>query len=563
MAKDKLDFTELKSRCADVVAQHAARNAMYTAIEHMYLMEWTMEPSKAYIKATMSPDPHNAITGIGRLLTSTDPVISVASSPKEPAEKDKADKLEKVLQALWHRANRGAQWPLHNDVCKSAALFSEVCIEIANIRETARWADVAGRDATDLKRQAKECPFSYHVRHPSCVYPQFGAFGLRSVLHQYRRPLWEVREFWGKKAKTLEGDDKDLVTYSNYWDHKWNVVWVGDGENTIQEIEHKLPFIPWVCVITDGSGMWTEPERQRNPMLYPVWKGQWWQRQNLLYSGFYTLAGQMAMPTYVITSQSGEKDVDIDLGEPGGKIHLAIGESVVALQKMLIDSSVTQGLAIANEKMTRATVPAVVFGESPGSTMSYSAMNLLSQGGRLPLVPIERQGGFALAKAFEITLRWIHHVGQKVELYNVGELASVEKGDINPDHIEVDVKLKADVPQDRLGLANMVQMLRQRGADGNPTISWETALQFLGMMQPADEMERVIMEQFKAKFVEELLKGGGQQQARQQPQQQTPMGVPPVQLGPPQMPGSGEAEMGGAPEMGGQGFGGGGEQGGY
>ena len=554
MAEKTIDFAKLRDRCNQVVAEHASRNAMYQAIERMYMMQWDEQPPESYIKATMSPDAHIAITGIGRLLTSTDPVISVARSAEEPGDVARADKLEKVLQALWRRANRARRWPLHYDACKSAALFAEVCIEIANVDETLRWAEVEGRDTTQLKREAKACPYSYNVRHPSTVFPQFGAFGLRSVLHRYRRRLWEVREFWGKNAAVVEGDDMDWVTFSNYWDATYHVVWVNDGDKPVVSEKHGLPFIPWVCVISDGSGMWNEPEKQRNPMLYSVWKGGWWQRQNLLYSVFYTLAAQMGFPTWVITTLDG-RDVAIDLNKPGGKVEMRPGESVAPLQKMLIDDAVKQGLAIADSKLISATLPRVVFGESPGSTMSYSAMNLLSQGGRLPLVPIERQVGYALAEMFDVTLRWIHHAGKKVQLYNVGEMAEVAPFDINPDHIEVDVKLKADVPQDRLSLATMIQILRQPGPDGLPIISRNTASDFLGFMQPADEFDQVVNEAFVSKFVQEFIKSGGQPVPQPQ-QQQAPVGVPPVQMGPPMMPGGGEMGM----EQGGMGgVGGGGE----
>ncbi len=541
--KGQLDFAKLLERCETVVAAHATRNTMYSQIEQMYHMDWSDKPTQEYVKPTMSPDPQVAITGVVRLLTSTDPVINVIGVSDEPAQEERADRLEKLLRALWYRANSARRWPVHYDACKSAALFSEVCIEVANLGENVRWMEVAGRDASELKRQTKRCPFAYSVHHPACVYPQFGAFGLRSVLHRYRRRLWEVREWWGKEAEHVAGEDMDWITYSDYWDAVWRVVWVGSADKPILSVKHELPFIPWVCAVVDGSGMWSEPEHQRMPLLYAVWKGHWWQRQNLLYSVFYTLAAQMGWPTWVMTTVDG-RSLDVDLNKPGGQINLQPGESVVPLQKMLIDEAVKQGLSIADSKLITCTLPRVVFGESPGSTMSYSAMNLLSQGGRLPLVPIERQVGNALAEMFDITLRWIEHSGTKIEVYHGGVATSAAASEIKPDEIEIEVKLKADVPQDRLSLANVVQLLRQRGPDGLPQISSATASELLGFMQAGEERERVIREEFEGRLVAEQMGGA---QAKVEPQQgamgasQAPMGIPPVQMGPPMMPGQGGA----------------------
>jgi len=553
MADKKPDFIKLQEQCDRWVAMHAARNTMYHAMERMVQMEWDDEPKDDFIKATMSPDPHNAIIGVVRLMTSTEPQISVARGANDPQAEEQADKIEKVLAALWRKANREQQWPVHYGACYSAALYSEVCIQVGNSIDNLAWSAAKGEVGERQKREAVERPFVYQVHNPTCVYPRYGAAGLHSVLHRYKRRLWEVQAFWGKAAADLPGDELDVVTYNDYWDDSHRCVWVNDSDRPILLEKHGLPFIPWVCRVVMGSGMYAEPDRQRTPMLYPVWKGKWWHRQNLLYSVFYSLASQMGWPTWQVITQDG-RDVPIDLNKPGGKVNLRVGESVEPLQKMLIDVAVTQGLSIADAKMVASTLPRVVFGESPGSTMSYSAMNLLSQGGRLPLVPIEQQVGRALAEMFEITLRWIEHRGEAVEIYSTGEVAKIEPADINPTRLEVEVKLKADVPQDRLQLANLVQLLRQPGSDGLPLISRLSAAELLGFMQPGDEWEQVIAEAVEAKLVNDDLRKGDQP-AEQPPSEQAPgsmvpprtLGmIPPVQFGPqmaePMVPGGNGGE---------------------
>jgi hypothetical protein len=505
--KDKPDFPKLKQRADQLVAAHASRNTMYAAMKKFLFMEWDERPTDEWVKETMSPDPYNAIVGIVRLLVSTQPRISVAADENDPNARQQADKLELALGALWNRANDRPFWSIHYDVALSAVLFSEIAIQIANAQETIRWAEVQGKSTGELKEAARRTPFVYEVCDPETVYPQFGAFGLRSVLRRYRRPAWQVKEFWGNKAGSIADADEDReVEYSDYWTPEWRVVWTNADDAPILMEKHELPFIPWSCSLVMGSSMFTEPHRQRLPLLYPVWKGKWWHRQNLELTLLYSFASLLVNPTWVTKTVDGQA-VAFDLSQPGGQINLRAGENIEPLARQLITGDITSALSIADNKITASTVPQVVFGQAPGSSMSYSALNMLSQGGRLPLVPIEQNAGRAIGTALQKTLLWVKHSGQAVSLYNVGRLAKLSPEDINPDHLEITVKLKADIPQDRLQLANTVTMLMNaKGADGLPLISRDTALAFLEFLQPGEETEKILQELFTQEHLKMYVK---------------------------------------------------------
>lgn len=592
MAKKKSSkpqFDKLRERANRLVRSHSGRDTMFRAMKKMLFMEWDEKPGDEWIKETMSPDPYNAIIGIVRLLVSTEPQISVAADENDPASREAADKLEKALHAIWAKANDRPFWSVHYDVALAAVLFSEIAIQISNLTEVVRWAEVQGKSTAELEEAARRMPFVYEVCDPETVYPQFGAFGLRSALRRYRRPAWQVKEFWGDKAGDIADEDEYReVEYNDWWDPQWRCVWTSAQDGPILLEKHELPFIPWSCSLVMGSSMFNEPHRQRFPLLYPVWKGKWWHRQNLELTLLYSFASLMANPTWVVKTASG-RSVEIDLSQPGGQIALQAGESIEPLARELINDAITAGLDIAGGKVTDSTLPKVVFGQAPGASMSYSALNMLSQGGRLPLVPIEQNSGKALAAALAKTLRWIHHSGQDVSLYNVGRLADIGPEDINPDHIEVRVKLKADIPQDRLQLANVVSLLMNaKGSDGLPLISRDTALAFLEFMQPGDETEKILQELFMREhlkmYIQEAAEEAGmaedmerlheEQSAPGEPGMQSPMGpggpgfapgmggMPPVQAGPsplmgpgPTVPGRPPPRRGPGGEMGGGGDG--------
>ena len=528
----KLDFAQLQERCTQRVAEHADRDEMYRRLEQMFLMEWEERPGQAWIKQTLSPDPHNTIVGITRLMTSTEPQIAVEPDDDTPASVELADKIEKACDVLWHKINRVRQIPLHYEACQSAALYAEVCLLVANVADTVRFVKATGKSASRIERMVSQCPFSVRCVSPRTVYPEYDEFGLASVLWRQQRRVSDVVRFWGKLADKLDATDgMSWVTYNEYWDDTWRVVWCNDSEPLLME-RHNLPFIPWVCTTVTGSGLFSNPKHKRHPMLYPMLAGQWWQRANLLLTQMFTSVGLLMQPAWEVVTLDGQP-IPISPNEPGAQVNLRPGESIRPLARQLIDPSVSVGLSVINEKTIQSTIPRVVFGESPGATMSYSAMNLLSQGGRLPLVPIERQVGKALAWMFEIMLQWVAHSGDAVRLGGAGEMAELRADEINADNIRVSVKLRADVPQDRLQMANMVTMLRNSvGPDGLPLISADTARAFLDFMQPGDEAERVAREVFVREHMKRYLSQQAELQEQYQQRQGAalPVGLPPVQL---------------------------------
>jgi hypothetical protein len=398
--------------------------------------------------------------------------------------------------------------------------------------------------AKQMKRYAQMVPYTIDVIDPATVYPEYGAFGLRSVLRRYMRPMWQVREFWGTKADPAGGskiDDITLVEFNDYWDAENRVVWVKGTDPIINE-EHGLPFIPFVSTIVTGSGMFQEPVEQRLPLLYALWKGEWWHRQNLSYTLLYTTMTILGNGSWVSKTENGT-GIKIDLTQPAQEIPLKLGETIEPLGLQLLPNEITVAMDLASSKMSESTLPRVVFGESPSKTMSYSSLNMLSQGGRLPLVPIERQVGAALSEAFEIILQWIAYAKDEINLWSPDKQPDLSYMEINPDHLEVGVTLKADIPQDKLSLANVVSMLMgAKAGDGMPIISRRFASEVLGNDQPDDELEQIVSEKLlglhiQAKITEKMAELTPQQP---QPGQEATKGtgfdpsrggIPPVMAG--------------------------------
>jgi hypothetical protein len=545
------DFENIQLECNKRVMAHRQRDDMFRAMKDMVYMDWHDRPGADHIKPTMSPDPYNTIMGVTRLMVSTDPRIRVAPASEASIDKQAADHMEKCLYNLWGRINNKRRWPVHYDAVMSAAMFSEIVLQIGRTQDVVDLLKERNSPKAKLmERYARQVPYTIDVIDPTTVYPEYGAFGLRSVLRRFKRPVWQIKEFWGKAAEDAglsQLPNESEVEYNEYWDDTYRVVWSPSGKNPICNEEHELPFIPYVCTIVSGSGMFSLPHEQRFPLLYPLWKGSWWQRQNLSYTLLYTMMTILGNGSWVSKTQN-KTGVNIDFGQLNQEIKLEVGESIEPLGIQLLPNEMGLAMELASSKIQESTLPRVVFGEAPSKTMAYSSLNLLSQGGRLPLVPIERQGGSSLAEAIEIILQWIEFKGDEINLWSSDKTPDLKAADINPDYIDVSITLRADVPEDKLKLSNMVTMLMgSMAGDGMPIISRKTAQEYMGNDQPDEDLAQVLYEKMRGLYINreitKLQQEMEAQAAPQEPQQpETPEkpveghgfdpsrgGIPPVQ----------------------------------
>jgi hypothetical protein len=501
------DFTELKQRMTKRVEAFKQRDIMYDAIQRIYTMTWELSSTQDWVKTTLSPDGAVAINGMVRLLSATEPTINVPAYADKSEGCDIAARLEKGLRAVWTQANRGRRWPIHYDVAFSGSLFSEIALQVGNTEDVLERAEMSGRNTKYLKRKMGRIPYLFHVHHPRYVYPSYDALGLTDTLYRRMQQVGELKRLWPEEdiKKFNLPEDHKSVEVAEYWDDTHQLVWFPKhGDEPLYNEEHGLDFLPWVCVVCEGSSLFPQPEEQRNPILKPMWKGGWWNNQNLLLSEVYSLLRAMGNPTFVTeTEQGAHKKISLAGGDT---INLRIGEKVYMLEKNLLTPEMMAALQMADGKVIASTLPRIVFGESPDRVMSYAAMNMLGQGGRLPLQPVEKQGARAISEALEAVLFWIALKNEVLKIPMLGEMVEIRPDDIDIDIVEVDVKLKADIPQDRLQLANIVNTLSQaRASDGRPLISRKTAHEFMEFASSEDEEKQIIKEAMVGLIFQEIV----------------------------------------------------------
>ncbi len=304
---------------------------------------------------------------------------------------------------------------------------------------------------------------------------------------------------------------------------------------------HGKERIPIVVAIAEGSSMFKrEGQMDRQPVLYSAWKSNIWKRMNDALTVINTLTFNLGRnPMYLWRRNSPDKQAPIrDYTVPGGMITIDKDEEYAPLVKAVIDPSLMQVWEISQKDDRDDHLPASL-GEPLGNQAPFSMVSMLSQAGRLPLVPYQKMASFAISQAMSIGLGMLKKKKKAINVSSGEGETEFDMADI-PDKFNLTCNLEITMPQDK---RQNVALAVQATQGESPLLSQRYALEeYLGVGTP-DEMikeiwqERFINAQLAARFQQMLQQLQMQTQAMMQPGQpgmtQPPMGqeqIPPEML---------------------------------
>jgi hypothetical protein len=403
------------------------------------------------------------------------------------------------------------------------------------IRLTSDMAALASpENKARLELIAKRAPVMFDVIHPRTCYSTFDNLGLCKFYIKQKKLVSEIRAIWGKESDKALKDkkDTDMVDYNEYWDTVNHCAWVAGTQIFLKP--HKLPFIPVANGVVEGSDLFQHNDKDtRQPFLYTIWKSGLWKVANLIMTYNATKVnafGQTAQNKFTSPNE-GAKTPDVDWNHPMGMFALKPGESVEPYIPNIIDPQLDKHLQYIENKIAESSMYRQALGEPLGANAPFSMVALLSQAGRLPLVPYQRMCSDILAKAMYYALILIRDGKADVKAYADSGMVSIEPKNI-PDVFDITCDLKIDVPTDERQNAVIAAQLVQAGI-----ISKETAMQrWLNIQQPDDEQQKIWAEQLadsqhnlnmqmQAAQAQQNLQLEGQNQAMQmQGQAQPPQG---------------------------------------
>jgi hypothetical protein len=523
---DETIASDIRAYASDLASEYAERDELLRHMEDIYLLKWgeqsKLEQQFAHMYITKSPSGRNAIKAALRLMTATYPKINVPPGMHEDIGQDMADEIEKACSMMLRASDRIVGQPLHMDACLSGLLYDEIHISVNSTSDLVEYAR-GGSKAQQVRAQraAAATPFLFRVHNPIGCYADYDHLGLRAWARRVTMSRQEIIETYGSAAgqiieshgKSMRGGPLDTYDVWTYYDTEWYACWIDGSDEMIHMDRHELPTIPVVVQRVEGSHLFSSVSDRSEPFLFGLWTSGLWNRQNLMLSAQYTNAATALWPQLVYVGPEGTEPY-IDLSNPMGIVRVPPGAALDTFKKNLIDPALTQMWALAERLGEESTIYKQVAGGGLGQGETFSAISLLNQAGRLPLISIQRKAGWAMGDMFRVAFAIMRDGGGRYAARADGKYLEIRASDI-PEDLEVEVSLDAQLPQDKLQLANIFNML-----EGKLPQEWLIE-NVLGINQPQEIVRQVMTEQAtKMQFQMYLQRMAQQAMARDQAQAQ-------------------------------------------
>jgi len=533
MADAALGIDEIKSRADKLKAMYGERDEIYKEITEMYALEDTSLPTDEDIVKVISPDARNKVLGMVRLLTATNPRWSIPSDVNDRDNMESASAVERAASAMWTQAGRVRGRQIEKDVVLAAGLYSMFSIAVKMAADIVTTAEDATQKAR-AERAYRRTPLLFTVMNPMSCYPLFDDFGLNA--HYFKRNL-TVSDVISKHglvaANLLVGEDRTkLIEYNEYWDWQMHAVWIKAGD--ILCAPHGMPVLPIACKVVEGSDIF-ESKYQIQPFLYGLDKSGVWKAQNRALTAMFTNTFNVATSPMSIyhANTEGKQAPSPDYSLRGGSVTVGPNEDLRPFERQAIDPALRESNDLARNMIEESTIYSQTLGQPLGGNAPYSMVALLSQAGRLPLVPYQEMCSEGIGEAMQIGLTLLRDIGKKpISLPKYGKTkgnsvrqAGTEEYDptLYQDDMELQATLDINMPQDERGNAQVAMQVVQAGL-----MSRGAAMEkYLDIGQPDDEVKAIWAEKYSDVMADTRLQQLIQQaQQQQQPPQGMPQGAP-------------------------------------
>lgn len=505
---EKIDkYIKLAER---MIAADRERNLAFSGYEDMYHCTAKFPQSLRelpWFRVVVSTDPHDAIEGGTRIMTSTEPKITVMPMGDDLANKEEANKRERIL--MWHlkNANRRRSSKVEADIMRSALMYSAVAANVIDLDWQAKNIAAMGGDDKRWRAMRRLGRFQVNTYNPKDVHVQRSGQMVERVLLCQLRSAQEVLDTYGAAAKglaKLAAEDAEVVYY-DYWDLDVHSIWCAVGNSSLSSsgrtivilppTPHELSFIPWVALM-GGSTLESKEEHKYHPMLYSVYHSGDWDTQNIVKSLYVSeVIRNAGTPPYVETGPS-EETTEVNAG---GEIMVAKvppANQLQYLQRPTIDTGLLELDNRLTSKTEKSTMSRVLLGGDIPSGTAFETLNLMTQTALGALKPSKTLSEQALAEVFTLMLLWAHYTGDGLDAYgmdrrkDLGAAYRVEADEIDPESIYIEVELNTDEPTDRQQRANTATQLIQWGYPK------EYALEDMGITDPQKAIEQWWYEKF-------------------------------------------------------------------
>lgn len=502
---DKGEFEHIRTIAEELVAEGAARNAMFEEVQKIFEMQWDRRPETSHIREVVSPGGHNVIRGMVNIMSSCRPRFNVPCNEGDSTDEARRDLVERAVRVMFERVNDARGENLFGQWALSGALFDMMVGKMVRTRDHARMlqkhADRRGRkgDKKRLDRQiadyyelAETHPFLVDPVTPSSVFIRRGPMGIEYLVEKRRRPVHAIRQEFGETA-CPQHKLTDSIWYMEYWDRYQYCKWVESDDEPFVLDEYDYPsFIPYIVHEVNGTELFGRTALF--PILYPLYKGELWESANVALTMWRSNLFALGNPTLIAVGKSAH-EAEIPKHLAGGRVNLEHGDSIGQLQLNLVPNDLREFYNAVRILEEESTINKMVFGKPPENILAYSTVNLLVQGARHSIVALQEAMSRMGTEMARKMLRWIKESGESERLYGDRYTITLTPDDINAQTLLIQAEFRPEIPQDRLQLANMAKMLVDSGI-----LSKHSARSLSGSAQPDEEEDLIVREQIRQLF---------------------------------------------------------------
>ena len=472
---DLKELEKIKKQAKELVARSAERDTMFNEITDMYWMEDSSAGlggrANEDIKMTISPSARNEVIGMVRLLTTTAPRFKATSEDGDP------DNVEKALDMIIKRSNEVQQAKVEVEASRCAVLYGEVHLMIESIDDILAIPGIPEYEKARLREMRLRTPFLTTALSPREAYPAFGKTGMRSYLHRYKTWGADLKDRWG----VLDLKDDLEYTVNDWYGMEYRAVWLDEVPKELAFAKHGMARIPIVVKFSDGTSLFGEEDKKRQPFLYAKWKGGWWKRENLLYTTLFTSMFERGTGPLAAIDPESIPDGVLEVNYAGA--FRWIKARAQLLNDKAFDNDLLNAKGLLDQVGGESTIYKQTLGDNIGAGQAaFSTISLLSQSGRLPLTSPQEAIADAFRDAGYIMLRWIKAENIQNPWVKAGEI---------DDDVEVDCLMEVNLPQDMFRNA-------QIGAQLKGTVSEEWIHSNLLQIPDSEAMKKKVWSEMAA-----------------------------------------------------------------
>lgn len=484
------EIAEVKATALRMVADNADLVRMYERYRQIYFLENVEQMNAAGVdardwKITASPSGRNAVTGMKRLMDTSEIHINIKSDGDKHS---KSDDIEEGLKKILSVSGEYRRARIEKDAVLSAILYGPVVLGSESV------ADMLAVHKTPVYRKRieaiqKRTPMLIRAINAEQSFQDWGELGMFQHLRKYQMTAAQLMEKWGIPAT---GDARKLTNVWDFIDVEKRVVWADGVKDTIFAKYHGMENMNIVARYAGGTSLFSEAKYQLQPFLYAHAKGEWDKRENLWWTYVFTSIYRQGIPGPLFV-------IDPDALGPNGEVEVRFANGVRALiakpdaaklaEYRVIDNDLMQLKSMLDEVDNESMIYKQTLGQNiAGAT--FSGLSMLSSAGQLPLQDPKEAIQQAFKDIFEHILCRIKYEGIDNELISPLDI---------PDEYEIEVKLEPKLPQDNLRNSQIAQGLGDLVSD-----EWKHE----NLLQIGDTkamMKQVIREQMLKAFSMKLM----------------------------------------------------------